>query len=88
MELKADGNLSYVESLSNKKLATQKEKRVASPIISSIAVLPLENLSGDPRLASFIDSMTDALNTELSEIEGLTVIAPSSAIDAERPNHP
>src|SRR5262249_25991721 len=34
--------------------------------IHSIAVLPLENLSGDPTQEYFVDGMTDALITELA----------------------
>ncbi|MFB0566642.1 MAG: protein kinase [Candidatus Aminicenantaceae bacterium] len=39
--------------------------------INSIAVLPLENLSGDPEQDYFVDGMTDALITELSKIGAL-----------------
>lgn len=35
-------------------------------VIDSLAVLPLENLSGDPNQEYFSDGMTDALITELS----------------------
>lgn len=46
----------------------------ASPI-RSIAVLPLENLSGDSTQDYFADGMTDALTTNLGEIGDLTVIS-------------
>lgn len=50
----------------------------SAPPIDSIAVLPLENLSGDPTQDYFADGMTDALITELSKIRTLRVISRSS----------
>jgi len=46
--------------------------------IKSIAVLPLENLSGDPAQDYFVDGMTDALITELAQIARLRVISRTS----------
>ncbi len=46
----------------------------------SIAVLPLENLSGDPEQAWFVSGMHDALITELSRISGLRVISRTSTL--------
>jgi TolB-like protein len=37
----------------------------SKPDIKSLAVLPLENLSGDPAQEYFADGMTDALITEM-----------------------
>jgi TolB-like protein/Tfp pilus assembly protein PilF len=57
--------------------------------VRSIAVLPLENLSGDPQQEFFADGMTYALISDLAQIKSLTVIRwarqPSSEIahDAE-----
>jgi eukaryotic-like serine/threonine-protein kinase len=50
------------------------------PVIRSIAVLPLENLSGDPEQEYFTDGMTDALTTDLSKISALRVISRTSAV--------
>jgi TolB-like protein/DNA-binding winged helix-turn-helix (wHTH) protein len=49
-----------------------------SPAIRSLAVLPLENLSGDASQDYFSDGMTDELITELGQITGLRVISRTS----------
>jgi DNA-binding winged helix-turn-helix (wHTH) protein len=46
-----------------------------TPAIRSLAVLPLQNLSGDPRQDYFADAMTEELITELSRISALNVIS-------------
>ena len=48
--------------------------------IQSIAVLPLENLSGDPTQDYFADGMTDALTTNLGKIGHLRVISRTSTM--------
>jgi TolB-like protein len=48
--------------------------------IQSIAVLPLENLSGDPSQEYFSDGMTDALITELAQVRRLKVISRTSVM--------
>ncbi len=50
------------------------------PQISSLAVLPLKNLSGNPAEEYFVDGMTEALITDLSRIGALKVISRSSAM--------
>jgi len=45
----------------------------------SIAVLPFDNLSGDPKQVYFSDGMTEDLITDLSKISGLFVIARNSS---------
>lgn len=47
--------------------------------IHSLAVLPLENLSGDSSQDYFADAMTDALITDLGQISALRVISRTSS---------
>lgn len=54
--------------------------RVSTPAIHSIAVLPLQNLSGDPSQEYFADAMTEELITELSRISALNVISRTSVM--------
>jgi len=50
--------------------------------IRSVAVLPLENLTGDPSQEYFADGMTDALITELAQVRSLRVFhEPPSCIN-------
>jgi serine/threonine protein kinase/tetratricopeptide (TPR) repeat protein len=48
--------------------------------IQSLAVLPLENLTGDPEQEYFVDGMTDALITDLSKVGPLRVISRKTAM--------
>jgi len=48
--------------------------------IASLAVLPLENLSGDPEQEYFAEGMTEALITDLSKISALRVISRTSVM--------
>jgi len=50
------------------------------PTIHSIAILPLENLSGDPNQDYFADGMTDALITSLAQVSSLRVISRTSSM--------
>ena len=51
-----------------------------SPQIRSIAVLPLQNLSGDPAQEYFVDGMTDALITDLAQISSVRIISRTSSM--------
>jgi TolB-like protein/DNA-binding winged helix-turn-helix (wHTH) protein len=50
------------------------------PPTRSLAVLPLENLSGDVGQDYFAEGMTDELTTELASIPGLRVVSTTSAM--------
>lgn len=50
------------------------------PTINSLAVLPLENLSGDPSQDYFADGMTEEVITELAKVAQQRVISRSSII--------
>jgi hypothetical protein len=52
----------------------------AAESIDSIAVLPMENLSGDPNQEYFVDGMTDALIADLAKIKALRAISGTSAM--------
>jgi serine/threonine-protein kinase len=54
--------------------------RSGSATIQSLAVLPLENLTGDPEQAYFVDGMHEALTAELAQISALKVISRTSAM--------
>ena len=55
--------------------------------ITSLVVLPLTNLSGDPSQDYFADGMTDELTTDLARISSLKVISETSAMHY-RGTHP
>ena len=48
--------------------------------IEALAVLPLQNLSGDPNQDYFADGMTDELTTRLAKIKSIRVISRTSAM--------
>jgi TolB-like protein/DNA-binding winged helix-turn-helix (wHTH) protein/Flp pilus assembly protein TadD len=57
-----------------------KSRDQTRPPIRSIAVLPLQNLSGDPGQEYFADGMTDELITDLAQIHSLRVISHTSVM--------
>ena len=48
------------------------------PAKTSIAVLSLQNLSGDPTNEYFSDGMTEEIATKLSKIEGISIVSSAS----------
>jgi TolB-like protein/Flp pilus assembly protein TadD len=64
-------------------VAGVRDRLLGRPVageITSIAVLPLKNLSGDPGQDYFADGMTEALITELGKISALRVLSYRSVI--------
>jgi TolB-like protein/DNA-binding winged helix-turn-helix (wHTH) protein len=47
--------------------------------IRSVAVLPLQNLSGNPQLDYFVDGLTDALITDLARLNAVRVTSATSS---------
>jgi TolB-like protein/DNA-binding winged helix-turn-helix (wHTH) protein/Tfp pilus assembly protein PilF len=68
-------------------LAARFLDRDTHAAIASLAVLPLENLSGDPNEEYFADGMTDELTTMLAKDSTLRIVSRTSAMqfkDAHR----
>jgi TolB-like protein/DNA-binding winged helix-turn-helix (wHTH) protein/Flp pilus assembly protein TadD len=63
---------------------TFHSKSPPSPVIHSLAVLPLESLSGDASQDFFADGMTDELITDLGQISALRVISRTSVMPYKR----
>jgi TolB-like protein len=53
-----------------------------------LAVLPLENLSGDPSQDYFADGMTDELITRLAQMSALRVISRTSVMTYKNARKP
>ncbi len=58
------------------------------PQIRSLAVLPLQNLSGDQTQEYFADAMTEELITELSRLSALRVISRTSVMRYKKTDKP
>jgi DNA-binding winged helix-turn-helix (wHTH) protein len=52
--------------------------------IESIAVLPLDNLSGDPAQDYFADGITEAIIGEMAKLSGLRVVSRTSVMRYRR----
>ena len=74
------GALAFVLSLSILFVWLLRSRGRAPAGIRSIAVLPLENLSGDVSQNYFADGMTDELITDLAQISALRVISRTSVM--------
>jgi TolB-like protein/DNA-binding winged helix-turn-helix (wHTH) protein len=72
--------LALVAGLSFSGLRDRVLGRTSPGSIQSLAVLPLENLSGDKEQEYFVDGMTDELITALAKIRSLRVISRTSAM--------
>ena len=61
-------------------VAPRRTRAEKEPTIRSIAVLPLENISGDKEQEFFADGMTDELTTMLAKYPSLRVISRTSVM--------
>jgi TolB-like protein/DNA-binding winged helix-turn-helix (wHTH) protein/Flp pilus assembly protein TadD len=68
--------------------ALYSRNRPSSSLIRSLAVLPLESLSGDASQDYFADGMTDELITDLGQISALRVISRTSVMSYKRVRKP
>ena len=66
---------SYIETLPRRGYRFCGTLAASPSRIESLAVLPLENLSGDPEQEYFADGMTEALITSLAKVGALRVIS-------------
>ena len=72
-------------------VAVNRSSRQSNPPavpIRSVAVLPLENLSGDPEQEYFADGMTEQLTGDLSSIATLRVISRTSVMQYKKARKP
>jgi TolB-like protein/DNA-binding winged helix-turn-helix (wHTH) protein/Tfp pilus assembly protein PilF len=72
--------LALIVSLSILSVSRFRSRAPAPTGIRSLAVLPLENLSGDDSQNYFADGMTDELITDLAQISALRVISRTSVM--------
>ena len=69
--------------------STRKLETASAPgAIRSIAVLPLDNYSGDPSQDYFAEGMTDELTSDLANISQLRVISRGSVMQFKGANRP
>jgi TolB-like protein/DNA-binding winged helix-turn-helix (wHTH) protein/Tfp pilus assembly protein PilF len=69
-------------------LVSERRSAASRPRITSLAVLPLTNLSGDTSQDYFADGMTEELITDLSQISALKVISRTSIMQYKKTNKP
>ena len=78
----------YLVSRSGMLPAGRTREASVAPRIRSIAVLPLDNYSGDPSQEYFAEGMTDELTAQLATISRLRVISRGSAMQFKGEHRP
>jgi TolB-like protein/Tfp pilus assembly protein PilF len=78
----------YIQTLPRRGYRFIAPVDAAPPRIESIAVLPLENLSGDKEQEYFADGMTEELITDLGKISALRVISRTSVMRYKKSTKP
>jgi serine/threonine-protein kinase len=87
--LMAGGAVALFAALAVLNIGAAREKLLGkgtAPRIESIAVLPLENLSGDPEQEYLADGMTETLIAHLAKISRLRVISRTSVMRYKKTN--
>jgi TolB-like protein/DNA-binding winged helix-turn-helix (wHTH) protein/Tfp pilus assembly protein PilF len=69
-----------IATISSVHLLRDRQKAASGPRITSLAVLPLSDLSGDTAQDYFVDGLTDELITRLSKIQALRIISRTSVM--------
>jgi TolB-like protein/DNA-binding winged helix-turn-helix (wHTH) protein len=69
-------------------LARAWRQRLTTAGIRSLAILPLDNLSGDPNQDYFADGMTDELTTMLAKDSTLRIVSRTSVMQYKRARRP
>jgi TolB-like protein/DNA-binding winged helix-turn-helix (wHTH) protein/lipopolysaccharide biosynthesis regulator YciM len=72
--------IAFAAAFASRALRQRATARVNPNQIQSLAVLPLENLSGDSSQEYFADGMTEALIANLSKISAIRIMSRSSVI--------
>jgi TolB-like protein/DNA-binding winged helix-turn-helix (wHTH) protein/Tfp pilus assembly protein PilF len=80
--------LLIVVGLGARSLRNRSHNLTATPKITSLAVLPLDNLSGDPNQNYFADGMTDELTTMLAKDSTLRIVSRTSAMQYKGAHRP
>jgi TolB-like protein/DNA-binding winged helix-turn-helix (wHTH) protein/Tfp pilus assembly protein PilF len=75
-------------TLGARSLRSRFLNRAAASKITSLAVLPLDNLSGDPSQNYFADGMTDELTTMLAKNSTLRIVSRTSAMQYKGAHRP
>jgi TolB-like protein len=78
----------FIETLPGRGYRFISSTGAATGKIQSLAVLPLENLSGDPEQEYFADGLTEALITNLAKIGALHVVSRTSVMQYKGVHRP
>jgi TolB-like protein/DNA-binding winged helix-turn-helix (wHTH) protein len=70
------------------KLFTSNRTQISPRVIHSVAVLPLQNLTGNPDQEYLVDGLTDSLITNIARIRSLAVISRTSVMAYKNTHKP
>jgi TolB-like protein len=78
----------YIETVPRRGYRFVEKAESEEDSLQSLAVLPLENLSGDPEQEYFADGLTDSLITQLARVSALRVVSRTTAMHYKRIHRP